>query len=110
MVRQLSNPEAQRRVEIKLAGPLRQEVNSSAWLLFWSFLVCAIALLVKGQFAETLFVISIVHAIAIVVTAINAIVLYDIHGTIFALAPALTPDTPNAKQDDPPPSPPKPKA
>jgi small basic protein len=106
MVRSLSAPEAQRRVETELAAPLRREINSSSWLLFWAFVVCALALVLKGQFPENAYVVSFVHATAIVVTTINAIVLYDIHQTIFALAPALTPGTPNAKASDPAGSPP----
>jgi hypothetical protein len=100
MVRGLSNPEAQRRVEAQLASPLRSEVNSSAWLLFWAFVVCAVALVLKGAFSTNVYVVSGVHAVGIVVTAINAVVLYDIHKTIFALAPALTPETPNATPEE----------
>lgn len=94
MVRQLTSSEARRRAELVLATPLRKEVNSSAWLLFWAFVACAIALVIKGQWHENAYVESGVNSIAIVVMVMNLLVLYDIHQTIFALAPAITPDNP----------------
>jgi hypothetical protein len=99
MIRALETPEARRRMEQR-AVPLRAEINSSAWLLFWSFVTCAVALIVKGSFSEVEYVVSLVHAVAIVVVAVNSIVLYDVHKTIFALAPHFTPEAPNAGQTE----------
>ncbi|TMM45343.1 hypothetical protein [Qipengyuania marisflavi] len=78
---------AKARVELdkSFATPLRSETRSSAYLLFWAFCLCAVALLVKGQFPENDYVKSSVHSIAIVVVVTNAIVLYDIYKTVFAL-------------------------
>lgn len=73
------------RIERQFAKPLQEETRSSAWLLFWSFAVCAVAVLVKGQFPTNQYVVSVSHGVAIIVVFINAAVLYDIYGTIFEL-------------------------
>ena len=85
------------RLEEQFAKPLRQDVNSSAWLLFWSFVICCVAVAVKGQWDSNAYVVSGVHCVAVVAIAINAIVLYDVHKAIFALAPVLTGRSPDAK-------------
>ena len=90
MIRQVRRAEARQRLEEEFAKPLRNDVNSSAWVLFWSFVLCCIAICVKGQLENNLYVLSFVHSIAILAFAINALVLYDVHKTIFALAPALS--------------------
>jgi hypothetical protein len=90
MIRRIRNPERRRRLETDSASPLRTEINSSVWLLFWTFVVCLVTVAVKGQFETNEYVLSFAHSIAIVAVAINAIVLYDVHATIFALAPVVT--------------------
>jgi hypothetical protein len=90
MIRQVRRAEAQQKLEAEVAAPLRSEINSSAWLLFWAFVFCCIAIGVKGQWDANAYVVSGVHSVAIVAIAINAVVLYDVHKAIFALAPVLT--------------------
>lgn len=108
MIRQVKRTEARQRLEEEFARPLREDVNSSAWLLFWTFVVCCIAIAVKGQWETNAYVVSGVHSVAIIAVAINAVVLYDVHDAIFALAPVLTARSANDEGDngtDPPQSP-----
>jgi hypothetical protein len=72
-------------IERQFAKPLQAETRSSAMLLFWAFVVCLVAVLVKGEADTNKYVLSATHGIGIIVTIINAIVLYDVYGTIFAL-------------------------
>lgn len=99
MVREVKRAEARQRLEQSFATPLRTEINSSAWLLFWSFVVCTIAVAVKGEFEQNPYVVSAVHSIAIVSVTITAVVLYDVHKTIFALSPVLTGKSPDTQAD-----------
>lgn len=101
MIRSLSKPEARRRLEEKFGTPLRNELNSSAWVLFWAFVIGLVAVIVKGQFGANVFVVSGVHAVAIVVVVINVIVLYDVHKAIFTIAPVLTGRSADAETDQP---------
>lgn len=77
--------EARKRIEEQFAKPLREETQSSAWMLFWAIIVCVIALFIKGSWPSNNYVLSGVHGIAVLVLITNAIVLYDIYGAIFAL-------------------------
>lgn len=101
MVRAFRGAERQRRLEEQFAKPLRDEINSSAWLLFWAFVACCLVVLTKGEFEHNVYVLSFSHGAAIVIVAINAVVLYDIHQTVFALAPALTGNPPEQPKTEP---------
>lgn len=81
----VSDEAVRKRLEEQFARPLRDDTRSSAWLLFWSMVICAIALLIKGQFPTEQHVVSAVHGVAILVLITNAVVLYDIYETVFAL-------------------------
>lgn len=81
----IEDAQERKRIEEQFAKPLRRETASSAWLLFWAFVVCFLAVLVKGQFGEVERAVSAVHAVALIVIFINAAVLYDIYGAVFAL-------------------------
>lgn len=74
-----------KRVEENFAKPLRAETRSSAWLLFWALVICTVALFLKGEFPTNQYVLSAVHGIAVLVLITNAVVLYDIYSTVFAL-------------------------
>jgi hypothetical protein len=93
------------KIENGFAKPLREETKSSAWLLFWALCVCAVALFVKGEWPGNKGVVSMVHGVGILVLVTNAVVLYDIYGTIFALVGTdtghadFTEDSPRAGQD-----------
>jgi hypothetical protein len=100
MIRQVRRAEARERLEREFAKPLRDDVNSSAWLLFWTFVVCCVAIAVKGQWETNTYVVSAVHSIGIIAIAINAVVLYDVHDAIFALAPVLTGRNANDEGND----------
>lgn len=72
-------------LEDNFAAPLREETSSSAWLLFWGLVICAICLFIKGQFPTNSYVVSGVHGIAVLILIMNAVVLYDIYSTVFGL-------------------------
>lgn len=74
-----------KRVEQQFAKPLRDETQSSAWLLFWAIIICSIALFIKGAWPTNTYVLSAVHGVAVLVLITNAVVLYDIYGAIFEL-------------------------
>ncbi|WP_271185254.1 hypothetical protein [Maricaulis virginensis] len=106
--RLVTSPERRAVVDKEYAEPLRADLNSSAWLLFWAFVVCAISLVVKGQFDDNDHVVAFVHAVAVEVTIINGLVLHDIYRTVFIVIKAATvsgahdaPMEPSA-QDSPP--------
>ena len=80
------DPVARAAIEEKHAKPMRVEINSSAWLLFWTFAVTFIAVLVKGQFPKSDYVLSFVHGVGIVATLINLLVIRDIYRTTFYMA------------------------
>lgn len=84
---QTSIQDAGKRAEIEeqFAKPLQAETESSAWLLFWALVACVVILLIKGSFADYVFIVSATHAAALILLFINAAVLYDIYGTVFAL-------------------------
>jgi anaerobic C4-dicarboxylate transporter len=73
-------------VEAKHGTPMRKEINSSAWLLFWTFLITFIAVLVKGTFSTQEYVLSLVHGVGVVATIINLLVIRDIYRTTFYMA------------------------
>lgn len=81
----IKDAKARQGLERDFATPLKAETRSSAYVLFWAFCFCAVALVVKGQFPENAYVKSAVHSVAIVVVVINAMILYDIYRTVFAL-------------------------
>lgn len=78
-------------LEDSFAKPLRDDTASSAWLLFWGLVIVGVALGVKGQFPDSLYVVSGVNGVAVLVLVMNAAVLYDIYATVFALV-GLGPD------------------
>lgn len=91
----IKNVGAREQIETQFAGPLKQETRSSAYLLFWVFCVCATSLVIKGQVPENAYVKSAVHSIGIMAVVINAVVLYDIYKTVFALV-----SLPEVKRDE----------
>lgn len=74
-----------KKIEEDFAKPLKDETRSSAWLLFAGLIVCTVDLLVKGQFPKAEFVASLANGVAVLVLITNAVVLYDIYSTVFAL-------------------------
>ena len=85
MQRRIADPAKREELEKQFAAPLRREIRSSAWLLFWALVIAVVAVLVKGAWAENQFVLSLTHGIAVLILIANGVVLYDIYGTSFAL-------------------------
>lgn len=81
----ISDAETRKQVEEQFAKPLRDETQSSAWMLFWALIICVVALFLKGSCPANMYVVSAVHGIAVLVLIANAVVLYDIYGAIFEL-------------------------
>jgi hypothetical protein len=85
MQRRIADKAKRAEIEQNVAGPLRREIRSSAWLLFWALVVAVVAVLVKGAWPDNQFVLSLTHGIAVLLLVINGVVLYDIYATSFAL-------------------------
>lgn len=83
-------------LEQQFARPLKDDTRSSAYLLFWVFCIMALLLVFKGQFSENAYAKSFVHSAGILAVTLNAVVLYDIYQTVFALV--SQPET--ADEDD----------
>jgi hypothetical protein len=81
----IADAKSRKRVEEQFAKPLRDETQSSAWMLFWAIIICVFALFIKGAWPTNTYVLSGVHGIAVLVLITNAVVLYDIYGAIFEL-------------------------
>lgn len=81
----IKDAETRKKIEDNFAKPLRAETQSSAWLLFWALVICTISLLVKGEYPKVEAVQSATNGIGLLVLITNAVVLYDIYSTIFAL-------------------------
>lgn len=69
-------------------GEIRKEINSEAWVIFWSFIVCVIALVTKGAADGNPYVVAASHAVGAVVLLLNLLVLHTIYRAIFALVAA----------------------
>ena len=69
----------------RTADKARRELNSNAWMLFWTFISCATFLLVKGTVDE-IHVTSLMNGLCLGALVVNALVFYDIYDTLFALA------------------------
>jgi anaerobic C4-dicarboxylate transporter len=82
----VTDPAKRAELEKKHGTPMRREINSSAWLLFWTFIVTFIAVLAKGQFHNNSYIVSLVHGVGIVATVINLLVIRDIYRTTFYMA------------------------
>ena len=67
---------------------IRRKINGDAWLIFWAFVVCLAALLIKGGAGENVYLLAVAHAVALVVLLINVLVLHTIYRSIFALVAA----------------------
>jgi len=93
--RMVPDKEARERVEKGAAADFRAEINSSAWYLFWAFVVCAASLVVKGQWHND-YVKSAVHGLAITVVILNLLILRDLYKTIFVMA-STSPPSNNGK-------------
>jgi hypothetical protein len=93
----IKDVETRKRIEENFAKPLQSETRSSAWLLFWALVICAVALFVKGEFPKEVHVVSLVNGVAVLVLITNAVVLYDIYSTVFALV-----GTDRASEPEPP--------
>lgn len=91
----VKDPERRKAIDDGVAKPLRGDIESSARLLFWSFGVCAVALVVKGEFSDNVYVVSATHGIGIVVTVTNVLVLFDIYKTVSTLASLPAPTETN---------------
>lgn len=70
---------------ILASEPVRKEINSNAWLLFWAFIVCIGALIVKGVLGDNVYIESSMNGIALTVLLLNVLVLHDMYKTIFAI-------------------------
>lgn len=86
------------RIEKSHVAPMRREINSSAWLLFWAFLIIFAAVFVKGEWPQNKYVLSLVHGLGIVATIINMLVIRDIYWMTFILA--ADPPSPTSGADD----------
>lgn len=82
----IKDQKARARIEKSHGVPMRREINSSAWLLFWAFLAIFVAVLVKGEWPKNIYVLSTVHGMGIVATIINMLVIRDIYRMTFLLA------------------------
>lgn len=89
----------------KIALPTRKDINENSWSLFWAFVACTGFLIVKGMFADNIFILSAMNGLALGTLLLNVLVFHDIYGTVFALAesdlavkganpPEYSPDTP----------------
>jgi hypothetical protein len=96
--RALPDPEARKRVEKIVGSGFRAEINSSAWLLFWAFIGCAIGLLIKGQWDKNIYVLSVVHGFTITIVVLNLLVLRDLYRTIYNMAANPIPTPPKDDQ------------
>jgi hypothetical protein len=63
---------------------IRGELNSDAWIIFWGFIVCISALVLKGAF-ENIHVQALANAIALIVLLLNVLVMHAIYRSLFAL-------------------------
>ena len=68
------------------AQPVRQEINSSAWWLFWGFIACALSLIVKGSMPDHIYIVSAMNGIGLTVLVLNVLIFYDIYQAIFKIA------------------------
>lgn len=82
----VKDPSARAKIEKTHGKPMRSEINSSAWLLFWAFLAVFVAVLIKGEWPANEYVLSSVHGMGVVATLINLLVIRDIYRTTFLLA------------------------
>lgn len=64
----------------------RNELNSNAWLLFWSFVAASIILLVKGTVTGNIWVESAANGLALGTLLVNVLVFHTIYETSFAIA------------------------
>lgn len=85
MQRRIADKAKRQELDQRFAGPLRREIRSSAWLIFWALVVAVAAVLIKGAWSDNQFVLSLTHGIAILILITNGVVIYDIYGTSFAL-------------------------
>lgn len=90
----VEDPLKRARIEKTHGQPMRREINSSAWLLFWAFLAIFSAVIIKGEWPDNKHVLSAVHGAGIVTTIINMLVIRDIYRTTFLMAadPTSSPD------------------
>lgn len=77
----------------------RREINGNAWLLSSVFCVFLALLLIKGHWPDDVWVLSVVHAGAIMAIVINLLVLHDIYSSIYALVTVKETDFPRLKGD-----------
>lgn len=70
---------------LQASEPVRREINSSAWLLFWGFVACVLFLIVKGTMSGNIYVVSAMNGLALTVLLLNIVVFYDIYKAIFAI-------------------------
>ncbi|WP_140418387.1 hypothetical protein [Sphingomonas mucosissima] len=82
----VDDPEERGRIEREHASPLRREINSSAWLLFWTFISVFIIVLLKGHFSASQYFLSFAHGAGVVATVINLLVIRDIYRMTFYMA------------------------
>lgn len=68
------------------ASPVRAEINSNAWALFWAFLACVGVLLFKGSYPGEAYLVSLMNGAALLILLFNLLVLHDIYQTVFDLA------------------------
>lgn len=82
----VEDPKQRAKIERDYAMPLRNEINSSAWLLFWTFIAVFIIVFMKGQLESSKYFLSFAHGAGIVATVINLLVIRDIYRMTFYMA------------------------
>lgn len=82
----VKDPVKRAQIEKTHGQPMRREVNSSAWLLFWTFLAIFLGVLIKGEWPTNKYVLSAVNGAGVVATVINLLVIRDIYRTTFIMA------------------------
>lgn len=82
------------------ANRVRSEINQNGWLLFWLFIFACALVFFKGAFeTPTVFVLSFVNSIGLVVLLTNLLVLCDIYQVIYAIVKLDDPKSPTETID-----------
>jgi hypothetical protein len=66
------------------AAEVKKQVKRSDWIIFWGFILAAIALILKGFFPANIHIVSSIHAFIIWMLALYCLSLYDIYSVLFA--------------------------
>lgn len=67
------------------ASETRSEINSNAWLLFYAFIICAVAIFIRSFDKDNFVLNSAMNGLAIGMLLVNVLVFRDIYRTVFIL-------------------------